>query len=32
MREHAHGVKESLNLVSFHAASGDAVLRIAFAH
>lgn len=32
MREHAHGVKESLNLVSFHAASGDAVMRIAFAH
>jgi len=32
MREHAHGVKESLNLVSFHAASGDAVLSIAFAH
>src|SRR4051812_42064263 len=32
MREHAHGVKESLNLVSFHAASGDAVLKIAFAH
>lgn len=31
MREHAHGVKESLNLVGFHAASGDAVLRIAFA-
>jgi len=32
MREHAHGVKESLNLVSLHAASGDAVMRIAFAH
>jgi GntR family transcriptional regulator of vanillate catabolism len=32
MREHAHGVKESLNLVSFHAASGDAVLRLAFAN
>ena len=32
MREHAHGVKESLNLVSFHAASGDAVMGIAFAH
>jgi GntR family transcriptional regulator of vanillate catabolism len=31
MREHAHGVKESLNLVSFHAASADAVMRIAFA-
>lgn len=27
MREHAHGVKESLNLVGFHVASGDAVQR-----
>jgi GntR family transcriptional regulator, vanillate catabolism transcriptional regulator len=27
MREHAHGVKESLNLVEFHVASGDAVQR-----
>jgi GntR family transcriptional regulator of vanillate catabolism len=32
MREHAHGVKESLNLVSFHAASADAVLKVSFAH
>lgn len=30
MREHAHGVKESLNLVGFHATSGDAVMRMAF--
>lgn len=28
MREHAHGVKESLNLVGFHVASNDAVQRI----
>ena len=27
MREHAHGVKESLNLVGFHVASNDAVQR-----
>ena len=27
MREHAHGVKESLNLVGFHVASGDAMQR-----
>jgi GntR family transcriptional regulator, vanillate catabolism transcriptional regulator len=27
VREHAHGVKESLNLVGFHVASGDAVQR-----
>jgi GntR family transcriptional regulator of vanillate catabolism len=27
MREHAQGVKESLNLVGFHVASGDAVQR-----
>jgi GntR family transcriptional regulator of vanillate catabolism len=32
MREHAHGVKESLNLVSFHGASADAVLKVSFAH
>ena len=32
MREHAHGVKESLNLVSFHAAAADAVVRVAIAH
>jgi GntR family transcriptional regulator, vanillate catabolism transcriptional regulator len=32
MREHAHGVKESLNLVGFHAASGDAVMGVAIAH
>ena len=28
VREHAHGVKESLNLVGFHVASGDAVQRL----
>jgi GntR family transcriptional regulator of vanillate catabolism len=32
MREHAHGVKESLNLVSIHAARSDAVVRVAFTH
>ncbi|HET9863686.1 MAG TPA: GntR family transcriptional regulator [Steroidobacteraceae bacterium] len=32
MREHAHGVKESLNLVSVHAAAADAVVRVAFTH
>jgi GntR family transcriptional regulator of vanillate catabolism len=32
MREHAHGVKESLNLVRLHAASPDAVVRVAVAH
>lgn len=31
MREHAHCVKESLNLVGFHAATGDGALRVAFA-
>lgn len=31
MREHAHGVKESLNLMGVHPAPGDAVPRIAFA-
>lgn len=31
MREHAHGVKESLNLVGIHTASGDALLRVAAA-
>jgi GntR family transcriptional regulator of vanillate catabolism len=28
MREHAHGVKESLNMVGFHVASNDAVMRL----
>jgi GntR family transcriptional regulator of vanillate catabolism len=30
MREHAHGVKQSLNMVGLHAASTEAVKRIAF--
>ena len=30
MREHAHGVKESLNLVGFHVASTEAIKRFAF--
>ena len=32
MREHAHGVKESLNLVSFHPASADGLVKVAIAH
>jgi GntR family transcriptional regulator of vanillate catabolism len=32
MREHAHGVKESLNLVSFHPSSTDGLVKAAFAH
>jgi GntR family transcriptional regulator of vanillate catabolism len=32
MREHAHGVKESLNLVSFHPASTEGVVKVALAH
>ena len=29
MREHAFGVKESLNLTAFHVSMGDAVARVA---
>ena len=33
MREHAHGVKESLNLVGFHPASADSLVKRSwFAH